>query len=550
MTADRPFVSSALTAALLVGLYLGVGVFDHDIWAPVEPTIAGVVWNMVEGGNLAVPFVNTDPFVEKPPFYYWLAWLTSTASGRFDAGTLRLPAAVLGLGCLGLIFWIARRAFGTRVACVTTLLGGLSVMLWDTAHRAASDVSATFFVFACFALFARGLDSTAKPPAGRRHPWDLAFCLALAASFYAKNVFTFLLVLPPVATVLLLRREPRRLGTILALTGALLVALLTPWIVAVYREGGAEQLRIIFFDNTIGRFLSLEEYLPHLSTSMSDALLAEKEPFYFYLPRLLAYPLPWTAIALVGVVDLVRARHAWTELDRFLLVGILAMPIALSLSSSKSTDYMVPILFFDVLIVGRFLAEVFAGTRTLAPWERALFMGNLVVALVLLAVFPLVLFAVFGGLGKLVLLPFSAAAALWLARGLRAGSADSQWFLRFTATATVAAIAGLAIAIPEIDRDKSYRPFFEATRPLAEGRPIVSTFHEINRLPLINYYLDTHAAVFHDFETVAEMLRSDEPVGAFVRCERYDAARKNLSLPGVSVIREPQRDAVCFLANR
>lgn len=549
-SASWPPAAGAITGLLVVALYLLVGVFDHSIWAPVEPTIAGVVWNMVEHGHLAVPMVNETPFVEKPPFYYWLAWAVSAATGRLDAGTIRLPAALMGIGCLGLIFGLSRRLYGSRVACLTTLLGALCLMFWDSAHRAASDISATFFAFVCFALFTRGLDDPRANNEDHRQPWDLAFCVALAASFYAKNVFTFFLVLPPISVMLLANRQPRRLAAILGITAGLLVALLLPWIVLVYREGGLEQLRIIFFDNTIGRFLSIAEYVPQYSTSMSDALLAEKEPLYFYASRLFAYPLPWTPLVLVAAVDLFRAKGSPTAIDRFLRIGLVTIPLALSLSSSKSTDYMIPILFFDFLIIARFLSELSSGARELAGWERWLLLVNILVAIALMAVFPLVLFAIFGGIATLTLVPLAFLVAGWLARRLREAPVDDRFVFDFCATALLAATAGLAIAIPAVDEQKSYEPFFDEVRPIAANRPIVTTFHEISRLPLVNYYLDTHVTVIQDFAPVAELLRGDTPIAAFIRCAKADEEKDTLdAIPGLILIREGQRGQVCFVAN-
>ena len=45
--------------ALVVALYLGVGVFDHELWPPGEQAMAGVTWSMLHDGDLVVP--DRDP---------------------------------------------------------------------------------------------------------------------------------------------------------------------------------------------------------------------------------------------------------------------------------------------------------------------------------------------------------------------------------------------------------------------------------------------------------------------------------------------------------
>lgn len=525
-----------------------MGVSDHDIWAPVEPTIAGIVWNMVDSGNLVIPYVNHDPFVEKPPFYYWLAWGSARLGGGLTPGTLRLPAALLGLGCLAVVFWITRCAFDARVACVTTLLGGLTAMLWDGSHRAASDIAATFFAFLCFGLFARTLvEGPTDPRRWRR--WDLAFAVTLALSFFAKNVFTFALVLPPVVVFLVLRREMGRLLRILIVTGVVLLVVLTPWLVAVYREAGWETLRIVVFDNSIGRFLELGAYAPAFTTPMSNALSAEKEPAWFYLPRLFAYPLPWTPIFLVAVVRLVRARGRWSDLDLFLLVGIVVVPLVLSLSSSKSTDYLVPILFFDLLVVGRLLAESFAGVPLLR-WESWLVLGNVALGLVLIAVVPVALAAVFGAWWMLVLAPLAWLGTYTLVPGLRRRELEGGWLWRFAETASVTAIVGLAVALPAVDRTMTYQPFFDEVEPLLPGRALVTSYREVTRLPLFNYYLQRRLEVSDGFEPLVVRLEAGEPIAALVRCESVDRTRERLAaIDGLRVVREEERGRVCLLAS-
>ena len=61
-------------------------------------------------------------------------------------------------------------------------------------------MAATFFAFLCFALFAATLSKAEETP--KRHRLDVPFALALALSFYSKNFYTWLIVLPPVLAFL------------------------------------------------------------------------------------------------------------------------------------------------------------------------------------------------------------------------------------------------------------------------------------------------------------------------------------------------------------
>ena len=96
-----------LLAALLIAAYCAVGVFDHDIWAPTEPAVAGVTWEITPKRSGRPPH-QRPPYLEKPPLYYWAAWACCKIGGRISAGLLRLPALAFGsCACTSHSGWLA-----------------------------------------------------------------------------------------------------------------------------------------------------------------------------------------------------------------------------------------------------------------------------------------------------------------------------------------------------------------------------------------------------------------------------------------------------------
>src|SRR5258708_12915962 len=59
---------------MLMLAYLVPGLAGHDPWKPDEPYTFGAVLDMAKSGDPVVPTVGEQPFVEKPPLYYWAAW--------------------------------------------------------------------------------------------------------------------------------------------------------------------------------------------------------------------------------------------------------------------------------------------------------------------------------------------------------------------------------------------------------------------------------------------------------------------------------------------
>jgi len=116
-------------------------------------------------------------------------------------------------------------------------------------------------------------------------------------------------------------------------------------------------MRIVFFDNTLGRFLDLREFGRGLQGPLNDAYSAEKDYSPFVYPKALVYlPLPWTpifAVALWRVFTLGKG----SELRSFLKFAWVTLPVVLTLSSSKVALYLAPILWVYLIAAGEWLAD-------------------------------------------------------------------------------------------------------------------------------------------------------------------------------------------------
>jgi hypothetical protein len=103
---DRSMPGVAVPSFWLVILCLAIslaGIFDHDLWTPDEPREAAIMLSMSRSGNLIVPELAGEPFVEKPPLYY-----------AVGAGALRLLGPLLG---------------ATTAGRLTSVLWGLGALL-------------------------------------------------------------------------------------------------------------------------------------------------------------------------------------------------------------------------------------------------------------------------------------------------------------------------------------------------------------------------------------------------------------------------------------
>ncbi|MGD8771099.1 MAG: hypothetical protein PVJ06_13755 [Desulfobacterales bacterium] len=49
------------------------GIFNHDLCTPDEPRVAAIPLEVNRNGNLIIPYLAGEPFIEKPPLHFALA---------------------------------------------------------------------------------------------------------------------------------------------------------------------------------------------------------------------------------------------------------------------------------------------------------------------------------------------------------------------------------------------------------------------------------------------------------------------------------------------
>ena len=552
MVTDPQYCNSRLTrgvgtatAVIVIALYFGTGVFDHEIWSPAEPAFAGVVWTMFRGGSLAVPRIHDFYYLEKPPLSYWLGWLSCKAVGKLDAGCLRFPTAVLGVLCLCLVYWIANKRNGTWIACITVFFTATSVEFYHSTHLAGSQPVAVFFVFLCFALFLR----TLLKGDGADAKCDLAFLAALAVSFYAKNFFTFLIVLPPVILFLLLKRKFRRAAQSVILVMVFTAVAIAPWVFAIYNEGGLHYLRVVFFDNTFGRFFNFSHLERFTFGPLDDAFtVARGDPRYIYLLALFRRAAPWSLVFVAALIWLFRHRGV-DNFKFFLKVTIISVPVLLTFSASRPQSYIDPLLFIMLLIVGEFLRDLFFIAGSVTRFERALFNINLAVVAAAVTIAPIVLGIYFGkptffGLSLLIGLAFAVLA--WRFRGAYRGP---PFAYGITCLVALSAFVMIMAVMPSFDALKSQAVFFDEIRDQIAGREVYTTVLDDRRLPLITYYLNWRVPIVQDRERILQLLKGEAKVGVIFARADYLKAEKYLDQIPHKVISPSHGSKVFVLVN-
>jgi 4-amino-4-deoxy-L-arabinose transferase-like glycosyltransferase len=291
---------------------------------------------MLTTGDLVVPRLNGQPFLEKPPLYWWVQVLSLRTFG-ISAAAARLPSALFGALTLA-VAWALGRRFGPRSALLAPLVLASTVLFVEETGRVVVDPALAFFV----SLVHLGFVQLAAPrsPAERRRAL-LLIALALPLAFLSKGVVALGLGAGPPVLYLLATRRGRALPDLLpvaALGLPLFALLVTPWALALFHQGGWPAIQECLFNNTAGRFLD----------NSSGRVYGHRQPIGYYLTIAPAVLLPWTlavpAMLKAGVWKRSERDAAGSDTRRLLFSTVGIGIILLSAAASKRELYLLPLL--------------------------------------------------------------------------------------------------------------------------------------------------------------------------------------------------------------
>ncbi|HSY08921.1 MAG TPA: glycosyltransferase family 39 protein [Steroidobacteraceae bacterium] len=328
-----------------------LGMFDRGLWTPDEPREADIAWRMSQQSERSIPSLAGTPFLEKPPLTYWLAGASTAAFGD-SAALVRLPNLLYALMLAAAIGTLAARMAGRQAALVATLISASALLSYRVLSWLAPDAA----LLAGSAVALLGAYSGYTASASARKFWGYTLMHAGAAmGFMAKSAPGWLVPALALLTLIGWERRWSELRRWELYAGAALQALLIgPWILAVAAtSGGADSLRVLFWENLAGRFAALA------ATPGHDYAQGHLNWWGKYFSELPVYLLPWTLLAAAAVVRAARAlrsghaSHAPTAGTpwRFAVCAFLPFLGVLSLAATARDVYAAPAILGFALLV-------------------------------------------------------------------------------------------------------------------------------------------------------------------------------------------------------
>ena len=348
MSEDR---GSFLAALLIAVVLCGAPLFSHGLWSPDEPTGAAVGRGMLDSGDLIVPRLNGEPFLEKPPLYWWTLAAGLRLLGDTDVAA-RAPSALFAILTLLAVWAAGRRLGGARQGLLAVCVLATTMLFLQNATRVTVDPALMFFV----ALVHLGFMLLAEARSGKEMRWArLLIAVALPLAFLCKGVVAVGLGAGPPVLYLLATRRGRAFRELLPLAALglpLFALLVVPWAVALQRAAGWSGLQECLVNNTVGRFVHTD----------ASARYGHTQPVWFYLAIAIPWLLPWT-LALPAMARSASFRRGTPGSDgrRLLLTTAALGLLMLTVPSSKREVYLLPLLPAFAVCMGAWLDGVGAG---------------------------------------------------------------------------------------------------------------------------------------------------------------------------------------------
>jgi 4-amino-4-deoxy-L-arabinose transferase-like glycosyltransferase len=542
---------SAATAVLMLAAVLFLARLGaRALWAS-EFRWAEIAREMQLSSRYFWPTINGRVYYDKPLGSYWLVLAAAALTGGLNETSARLPCAIAGLLSIWFLMLVGRRLYDDRTALLSGLILATSFSFVFFSRNASADVETVTGELAAFALFLRNEQR-------QDGWWVVGLWLVMAATSLTKGLLGFVLPLMVLGMYSCLANGwaelGRRLlrGTVLGRVGWLvernrwlfnwksLIAIplgaavyYVPFAISAARTGSEKGLEMVYRENVVRFFHPFDH----------------RGPIYLYCHVIFALMMPWSAFLPAALAESHRkpaADHtgATHRGHRFALVYFWATFIFFTLSGSRRSYYLLPILPAGALLIARTLTTPTEELSLLG--RRLLKLGHAIIAI-----------AVFGGAlalipprwilkGSMATLPPAPDRAIFAVCWAISLFAVLYTFKRFDtrrvamATATVGALflAYLFIfAMPAADKWRGEKRFAEdIRRQMGQATSGVALYKTVGPL----YYLDLpHPLPYYDGAGKLKQDALDNKVRwVIVRRRDLNSLGTDLGIPGKVIASE------------
>ena len=340
---------------VLFALLLIVVMVARGYWSPDEPDFAQSVKEMRERGEWLLPYLNGQPYSEKPILFYWCMKVSAIVFEKLTGGlgfqhgiaawALRLPSVLASITFLVAFHRWAVRFMQKDVAQIATvILATTPLWFWQSQFIQIDLLFAALVAWAWFCWLAGYLllRGHAKPlRAQEQGAWFLKAYAFLGLAFLAKGPLAVVLSLLLIVVFLAWQKDWKaflamRLGWGLVIF--LLIA--APWSVMMALKAGPHYVYELVIHQNLERATQAWDHL---------------QPWYQYGLYMLGDFFPWVLLLPALGFFFVKGGAHRSPLARFLLLAWLTTFLFFSWAESKQGKYILMTYPFLALLLAAML---------------------------------------------------------------------------------------------------------------------------------------------------------------------------------------------------
>jgi 4-amino-4-deoxy-L-arabinose transferase-like glycosyltransferase len=352
---------SWIALLLVLGTYLLPGLIGHDPWKQDETYIFGIIHHLLLSGDWVVPMMAGEPFMEKPPLYYWVAALTAKGFSPWlplhDGA--RLATGIFMAATYAAIAWAGRQWWGRGYGRYAVLSMIACVGLVFHSHMMLTDVP----VLTGFAIATCGLVIALRQPVKA----GLLLGVGVGIGFLGKGVLApgvwgLSCVLLPV-----LFRQWRQINYLRTLGWALCFSLpfLLIWPIALYLRS-YDLFMDWFWLNNVGRYLGF-----------SVAALGAPHTDGFWITTLPWFTFPTLPLAVLSLWR--QGQRLWhLAAAQVCLLVFTIMLLVLWSAASARDNYALPLLAPLSILAAPAAAHLSRRWNAWMDWSARLIFGSLI----------------------------------------------------------------------------------------------------------------------------------------------------------------------------
>ena len=364
-----------LCAVLLFSAITGSWTLSERPLNNHECYVAITAREMLESGDWVMPTCNGEPRLEKTPLSYWLVAGLAKITGKVDEFTARLPSAVFGvLSVIAILYFVNQWLF-FRIAILSAAVWATSLGYTRYSHNARPEMVLTFFIMLCFLTFYSAVSTKNRK---RQVVYMLIFWISCGLANLAKGPAPLPLVLVPLFFYVAVFHRWKQIPKLLPIIGTVVfLAIVLPWPLAIASRMNWDLA--VWKREFVDRFFG--------------AYASGHKPFYYYLPKIFQFMLPWAAfVPFALAAPFYRVWNKKQPVMKFLWLWFVVDVAFLTISGGKRQHYIIPAIPAMAVLIAILLEDmVFCRKAYTNKFARNLLFSHLCVLIIGFITLPIVI---------------------------------------------------------------------------------------------------------------------------------------------------------------